>query len=166
VKVERALVETAAGSDVVTVEVETLIVVVRIGERRFGLPADAVRRIVPMAALTPLPDAPAGIAGFLAFGGEPLPVVDPRAQLGIPPTVPQPSQHLVALGSTSRFLLWVDRAEAVGALPSQDLAAVDAAAGGLAQQLARLGDEYLPVLSPDALDPGPLLRRGAREDRR
>jgi chemotaxis signal transduction protein len=160
------LVETAAQHDARAIAGETLIVVVRIGERRFGLLAEAVRRIVPMAALTPLPDAPLGIAGFLAFGGAPLPVVDPRAHLGLPPEVPHPSQHLIALGAADRFFLWVDRAEAVEALSPEALVAVETAAGGLASQLARLGDEYLPVLAPEALDPGPILRGGARGGRR
>src|SRR5207302_575736 len=51
------------------------VLVGRIGEQRFALPADAIVRILPMAALTPLAEAPRGVAGLLNLGGEVLAVI-------------------------------------------------------------------------------------------
>lgn len=140
---------------------ETIILVVRIGDQPFALPATPIRRIVPMAALTPLPGAPFGVAGVLAIGGDLLPVVDPRPLLGLPPTLPRPDQHLIAIDATTHYLLWVDRAESVETLLPGAIATIDTAGDQLAPQIARLADDHLPILSPFALDPGPLLRRDA-----
>ena len=138
------------------------VLLVRLGERRFAVPAEAVIRILPMAELLPLPDAPPGIAGMLAVQGLVLPAVDPRARLGLPPAAPLPDQHLVLLAARTRFLLWIDRAETIVAVPAGVRTAVlDEGAGLLAPQIARIGDDHIPVLAPAALDPGRVSRPGA-----
>lgn len=139
-----------------------LLLIARIGDRRFALPAAAIVRVVPMAALTPWPEAPPGIAGVLAFQGAVLPVVDPRPRLGLPRTSERPDQHLVAIAAQTSYLLWVDRAEAIIAVPVADQVTTQGdEANRLALQLARVADEFLPLLSPAALDPGPVLQSGA-----
>lgn len=135
-----------------------LLMVVRLGDRRFALPAPAIGRILPMAALIPLPDAPVGIAGVLALQGVVLPVVDPRPRLGVPLVAPRPEQHLVVIAARTRFLLWVDRAEAIVPAPPVAAGLPGADAASLASQFVRIGDEYLPLLAPAALDPGPVLQ--------
>ena len=135
---------------------------VRLGDQRYALPCDAVQRILPMAAPTIFPGAPAGVIGVLAFGGQLLPIIDPRPRLLLATATPHPQQHLVLLRATTTFLLWVDRAETVQLVPTAaliDVATADTAS--LAPQLARLSGESIPVLAPQAFDPGPLLRRAA-----
>ncbi len=128
--------------------------VLRLGNRRFALPAHSVERIVRMAALTPLPDAPPEIAGLLDLQGALLVTVDPRPRLGLPPGRPQVDQQLVVVQARSRYVLWVDRTEQVAVVASHE--AVPAkAAHGLASVAIRVGGEVLPVLAPEALDPGP-----------
>lgn len=53
-----------------------LYVVCRIGDDAYALPADAVDKVLPFAALKPLPGAVRGLAGVLNYQGQPVPVVD------------------------------------------------------------------------------------------
>ena len=112
-----------------------------------------------MAAPTPLPGAPHGVAGLLALGRDLMPIVDPRPLLGLYPVEPHPEQHLIVIDAGTDFLLWVDRAESVEAVPSGAITTVESA-DSLAPRLARLRDEHIPILAPTTLDPGPFLRRG------
>lgn len=128
-----------------------LLLLIAIGGRRFALPVGPIVRLLPMAAPTPLPDAPADILGALHFAGALWPIVDPRARLGLPPVAPHPSQQLVALDAARRYLLWIDRAEAI---VRPDGAPVAAPGGGTtAPRLARIGADYLPLLAPAAFAP-------------
>ena len=136
-----------------------LLLFVRLGDQQYALPCDAVQRILPMAAPTPFPGAPAGVSGVLAFAGQLLPVIDPRPRLLLDAVAPHPQQHLIMLRATTIFLLWVDRAETVELV--EPAALVDIASDAtdpLAQHLARLGGESIPVLVPQAFDPGAFLR--------
>lgn len=53
-----------------------LVLLLRVGERRFGLDAREVDEIVPAIPLTPLPGAPAWLAGLLRHRQGLVPVVD------------------------------------------------------------------------------------------
>lgn len=139
-----------------------LLLFVRLGEQRYALPGDAVQRILPMAAPTLFPGAPDGVVGVLAFGGQLMPIIDPRPRLLLVTLSPHPQQHLVLLRATTTFLLWIDRAESVELLaPAALIEIANADADALTPQLARLGGEAIPVLAPLAFDPGPLMRRSA-----
>ena len=142
----------AAGGSITNTQ---LLLIVRVGSQRYALPAAAVERILPMAALTPLPGTPRDVAGLLNLHGDVLPVVDPRPHLaGIAagnaargaPAAPDPSQHLVVVVAQTRYLLWVDEAEQVFVPVASSMIGV-----------VRLGGAVVPVLSPESLDPGPLL---------
>ena len=139
-----------------------LLLIVRLNGRRFAIPVAAIGRILPMAALTPLPGAPRGIAGVLSLHGTALPVVDPRPLLGADQVSPQPGQHLVTIVARTRYLLWIDRAEEILAFSSAAICDVRGDASMVAPRLVNVGHEYLPVLSPPDLDPGPILESTAR----
>ncbi|MCX6023651.1 MAG: chemotaxis protein CheW [Chloroflexi bacterium] len=137
-----------------------LLVIGRVGGRAVGLPSAAVERILRMAALTPLPDAPPGIAGLLNLHGALLPVVDPRPRLGLPLVPWAPDQHLVVMAAAGRFLLWLDRVERIVTVAPHELDRVTTgAAGPFVLWAARIDGEVVPVLSPEALDPGPVVQR-------
>jgi chemotaxis signal transduction protein len=127
-----------------------------IGGRRFALAMAAIERILRMAALTPLPAAPAHVAGLLNLQGAALPVVDPRPLLGLPRSRPRPDQQLVVLSGAPRHALWVDRVEQiVSAVPSTvDDATADAPLA-VAPAAILVGAELIPVLSVAALAPVP-----------
>jgi purine-binding chemotaxis protein CheW len=131
------------------------LLLLRLGEHVYALPAEAVERVERMAALIPLPDAPAGIAGVLNLRGELLTVVDPRPRLGLPTPPPDPGQHLVVVANGGRYLLWVDGVDRIVRVPPADLGAVEAAGErAVTPSMARLREQTVPVLSPTALEPG------------
>ena len=134
----------------------------RIGSYRFALPAASVERILPMASPVPLPGAPPGVTGLLTVRGGVLPLLDPGPCLGLPDRPVSADQHLILVSAATRFLVWVDRAEEIVQVTSQTIDLLDTARQhGPVVQVARLADAVLPVLSPQALDPGALLRRAA-----
>jgi chemotaxis-related protein WspB len=47
-----------------------------IGEARFALPARAINEVLPLVAIKPAVQAPAGVAGFLNYRGQAVPVID------------------------------------------------------------------------------------------
>jgi len=53
-----------------------LYVVCRIGDDAYALPAGSVDKVLPFAALKPLPGAVRGLAGVLNYQGQSVPVVD------------------------------------------------------------------------------------------
>jgi chemotaxis signal transduction protein len=124
------------------------LLVVQLADRRFALSGAAVERVLPMAELTPLPEPPPGIAGLLSVGGALLAVVDPRPRLGLATPPIHPDQHLVLVAASTRYLLWVDRVEALLAAPIEELPDVG---DGQRRQVARLGGEAVPLLAADRL---------------
>lgn len=90
-----------------------LLLLVRLGDRQFAIPAGAIIRIIPMAAPTPLPATTPGCIGVLSFRGKTLPVIDPRPRLGLPAAAPHPDQYLVAIAAEREYFLWIDRAEMI-----------------------------------------------------
>ena len=59
------------------------LVVVTTADRDHALPAARVLEVLPMVALTPLPLAPAWLAGVLDLRGTAVPVIDLRERLGL-----------------------------------------------------------------------------------
>ena len=129
------------------------VLLVRLGEGSFGLPLAAVERVLPMAAILPLPDTGSGLLGMLNLHGEILPVVDPRPRLGLPSPRVAPEQRLVKMRANVPFLLWVDgvaevieEANALSSVPAQH-------ANPIVPRVMRLGDAMIPMLGPAALEP-------------
>src|ERR1041385_7400842 len=89
------------------------------GGERFALPVAAVERVLPAAAISPLPGAPRAIVGMLNLRGQPVAVLDLRQCLGLPPKLLQLDDHLVLVRSGSgRFAFFVDGVE--GVVPQPD----------------------------------------------
>src|SRR5690606_27432299 len=64
---------------------KAMILVVVIGGRRAGIPAQAVNSVIDLASITPVPRAAPHIAGLAALRSRPLTVIDCRAALGLEP---------------------------------------------------------------------------------
>ena len=62
----------------------THFVLLRVGEDVLALPVGYLREMVPMAALSPLPDAVSTVAGLLNYHGEKLAVINLGELLGAP----------------------------------------------------------------------------------
>ncbi|TME40602.1 MAG: hypothetical protein E6I75_04285 [Chloroflexi bacterium] len=114
----------------------TAVLLVRLGERQYGLPLAIVERVLPMAAVLQLPDSDEGLLGVLNLHGEILPVMDPHQRLGLARPVLAAEQRLVLLRSYTRFLQHTS--------PT-------------ITRVLRLGESIVPVLAATALEP-----RGSR----
>ena len=136
-----------------------LLLICRIGDHFFGLPASTAERILRMAALTPLPCVPGHVVGVLNLQGGSLPVVDPRPRLGLPTPRLHLDQRLVIMSAATRYVLWVDEAERIASVQPEDLDAVGVGTDrALVPFILRLDGATIPVLSPEALDPGPIVQ--------
>lgn len=61
------------------------VLVFHIGADRYALPLAAVARVLPVAALKQVPQAPAYVAGLMDLHGTPVPVIDLSTLAGMPP---------------------------------------------------------------------------------
>jgi len=124
------------------------------------LPAAAVREIVRLVAIEPLPEAAAHVLGAFVYRGRPVVAVDLASRLGVS-REPELDAQIVILDGADPVGLVVDRVEALLDSPllvEQDAAdeAGDGAAwrrSGLTVGLCRCGDGLLPLLGV-----GPLRR--------
>jgi chemotaxis signal transduction protein len=135
------------------------VLLVRLGERRYGLPLASVERVLPMAYILALPDSGDGLLGMLNLHGQVLPVIGPHARLGLPAPKLSAAHKLVLLRASVPFLLWVEDVEevvdnspdALSSVPAQQVSPV-------VSTVLRLGDAIVPVLNPTALEPRGSLR--------
>jgi purine-binding chemotaxis protein CheW len=132
------------------------VLIARLGDRPVAFPASAVDHVELMAEPTPLPGPRGHVVGVLNVRGSVLPVVDPRRLLQLASVEPRPQHHLILMSARTRYLLWVDQVDRMASLP---LHRVKPSEPGGALVLAVVVDasETIPVLSPEVLDPGPIL---------
>jgi purine-binding chemotaxis protein CheW len=107
------------------------LVVFSIDRQRYALPLHAVERVLPMVAVSPLPQAPAVVLGVINLHGQVIPVLDLRRRFGLP---------LCDYGLTARLLVVRTRRRTL-ALPVDEVLGVS---GVAAETITR----------PDALLPG------------
>jgi purine-binding chemotaxis protein CheW len=103
----------------------------RVGGEDFAVDIMRVREIIPPAPLTPVPEAPAHVAGVLRLRGEVVPIVDLRRRLGMPPGPPSRRARYLVVRVAGRLLgLMVDEVCEVLRLARDELrpapAAIDA----------------------------------------
>ena len=135
-----------------------MLIVVRIGAQRFAISAESVERMLRMAALTPAPDLPLGVAGVMNLRGRTGLVIGPRPRIGQLPVAPDPAQALLVTRGEAPFLVWVDGVEGtLDAGPSElEPVSIDGNRVPLIPALVRRPDGVLPLLSLEALDPSAL----------
>jgi chemotaxis signal transduction protein len=80
------------------------VVLVQIGERRLAVPSQRVREVSAAGPVTPVPTAPAPVAGLTQIRGQIIPVLDIAEE---PPRTPRPQAPLlvVELGQQRAALL-------------------------------------------------------------
>lgn len=101
-------------------ELDLLVLV--LGGRSLGIEARFVEEVLRAAAPSPLPGAPALVLGVLNVRGEPVPLLDVRRSLGVPPRPLRASDHLVVLrGLSRRLAIAVDQASEMRTLPRSAL---------------------------------------------
>jgi purine-binding chemotaxis protein CheW len=113
-----------------------------------ALPLAAVERVVRSVAVTPLPGAPACIAGAIDFHGTVVAVADLRERFGLPPAPVRMTDHFVFARTPSRLLALVaDAAQGVVEVEDSDRVDAGAVAGGLERisGIARTADGLLLI---------------------
>ena len=65
------------------------------GNEEFGVPIYAVREIIKMSPITPIPDSPDFIRGIINVRGEIVTVIDVKARFSLPPNKNNDPKHIV-----------------------------------------------------------------------
>lgn len=82
-----------------------------VNDVRYAAPVEAVERVVPAAAVAPLPGAPAVIHGAANIAGEVLPVFDLRRRLSLAARGITPDDRFLILHAADRkVILLIDHA--------------------------------------------------------
>jgi purine-binding chemotaxis protein CheW len=130
---------------------QIVVLVLVLGNRRCGVPADHVIEVLPAAQVEPVPGAPGTVLGALDLRGELLAVIDGRRCLGVEgaPLHPRHRFVVVAVGDQRRVL----RADAVDDLVSirrDDVVSASSLAPDVASSagIARLADGLLLIQDP------------------
>ena len=71
------------------------LLVFQLETQRYALHLAAVRRVLPMMAIEPLPGAPPVVSGVIAVAGQVLPVLDARRRFGMPARPPRLADVLI-----------------------------------------------------------------------
>jgi purine-binding chemotaxis protein CheW len=129
----------------------------RMGDRHLALPLDKVERVIRMAALIPLPDAPSWVAGVLNFHGTILPVIDLRKRLGLPEQKVTLDHRILVIRTRHRKLgVMADAANEV-IFVSEDQRALPEGSlreSPLLHSVIRQADQVYLVLEADEMDSG------------
>ena len=108
------------------------VVVFVVAGERYALAAGRVERVLPMAAVSPLPKAPAIALGVLNIYGRITPVLDTRRRLGLAPGEYGPSAHLLVARTSRRAVaLAVDEVLGMRELAAEDVSSPDAVLPGI-----------------------------------
>ncbi|WP_298816227.1 chemotaxis protein CheW [Chloroflexus sp.] len=85
-----------------------------LGDERYSLPAAATREVLRFESIAPLPAVPPAVLGLINVRGRLVVCLDIRPLLGLAPTMPNPSMHLLIVsdGAIEAALL-VDQVLAV-----------------------------------------------------
>lgn len=139
-----------------------VIVVARCGDLRMGIPAGVVRKVVAAPLPSPLPQAPAIVAGLLNLHGTPLVVVDLARRGAAARDAVALGSRIVVIDTPERsFGLLCDAVEGTRAIPDEDWRTLDAVIPGTGYLAAgRAGESGLVVLR----DPATWLSRGDLDD--
>jgi purine-binding chemotaxis protein CheW len=119
------------------------VVIFEVAAQRFGLPLASVEQAVRVVEITPLPNAPAVVAGVIDVHGAIVPVIDMRRRFGLPQRPLNLSdQFLIANSSARKLALCVDAVGAVVEYRSEDFTIAAAMVPGMEslQGIAKLAD--------------------------
>ena len=108
------------------------LVVFVIEGQRYALPLSAVERVLPMVAVSPLPQAPAITLGVINVHGRVLPVLDIRRRFGLPPRDYGLRSHLLVARTNRRTLaVPVDEVLGVSEVATEAVTPPDAVLPGI-----------------------------------
>jgi purine-binding chemotaxis protein CheW len=139
--------------------VTDLLLVVTLAGERIAVPAGDVEAVVEVEGLTPVPRAPAHVAGLTALRSRVLTAIDGLASLGFG-KMPERATHnaIVVEAESCPYALLVDSVEDVVDFQGEIRAVRTALTGGwarVAKGMVEVGDDLLLLVDTDALLAGP-----------
>lgn len=121
------------------------VLVVTIGNERYGLALEDTAEVLPPRPVTPVPGAPPGVAGVINVHGEICPVIDLPCRLGGAAASGAGPASVVLIRQGEQVLgLLVDAAEHVLSIPASEIR-------GSAETQQDLPSHYLSGLTRDLL---------------
>jgi len=132
----------------------------RIGDRQLAFPLEKVERVIRMAALVPVPEAPEWISGLLNLHGRVMPVISLRKRLGLAHKKAHPDYRILVMQTQNRKLgVMAEAVEEVVALSEGHLTKPEGKLkkSPLLNAVIQKNDEVYLVLEADALDTGALI---------
>ncbi len=132
-------------------------VVFRLAEHEYALRLESVSEVLRMVAITPLPEAPAWLAGVINLRGHVIAVTDLRLRLGLPAPTPGLNTPIIVVEADGRQLGLI--ADSVVEVLAQTAEATDLPAGlagesRLAQATLRAAGRLITVLELGPLSAG------------
>lgn len=110
------------------------LVVFSIDGQRYALPLSAAERVLPMVAVSPLPQAPAVALGVVNLHGKVVPVLDIRRRFGLPARDYGLTAHLLLTRTSRRTLaVLVDEVLGVQGVAAEAVTPPDAVLPGIGQ---------------------------------
>jgi purine-binding chemotaxis protein CheW len=130
------------------------LVVFLLAEQLYALPLPMVERVLPMVAVSPLPQAPPMTLGVINLHGTVIPVLDLRRRFGFPPHEYGLAAHVLLARTTRRLLaLPVDEVLGVKEVAATAITSPDAVISGSAPVvgIVALADGLLCIHDLDSL---------------
>jgi purine-binding chemotaxis protein CheW len=128
-----------------------VLVLVELAGQQYALPVRQVREVLPRAALTALPGAPAGVLGVLSLRGVLLPVLDLRQRLGLPAVPASIGQRIVAVELPSATIgLLVDAVTGIVAGPADVASGARESSDEVVRRVAEIDGQVVSVLETRA----------------
>lgn len=131
------------------------LVVFKSGSMRFGLDLDLVQEVIAACEISPLPDAPAPVAGVVTLGGQVVAVVDPKrhfdrgglSQLGIE------TRFLLVKSSLGTIAIIADAVDGVREVLRSALKTAEQLVGGMSllRDVAAVLDGLIYIFDPRSL---------------
>lgn len=142
-----------------------LLLIVTLAGRRIALPAQEIEAVVELEGLTPVPGAPAHVAGLSALRSRVLTVIDSRASLGFDAAeAPTAGEAIVVPSGGHTYALLVEQIEDV-VEAGGEIAAVQAPPGDgwerVATGMIEAEGDLLLLADPHLIIAGPLMLEAA-----
>jgi purine-binding chemotaxis protein CheW len=127
-----------------------------VGGGEYGIPAAQVLQMESYEGATPLPNAPAHVAGIVQIRGQVIPVLDMRARFGLPGADRTMDTRVVVVQHDKRVVaLVVDKAREVARVDAEHIreppAMVTSQSRGMVRAIAQVGSRMVMLVDLDTL---------------